>query len=291
MKLLFFTAVLCSILLCIVFLYTKRKCRNPKLATVVTAFYPVKSKRSPEQYMEWASTFMKLSAPILLFTSETYAQKFQTMRTNGQPLKIIVRPFHQLYAWQTYENKWKQTAKLDHESYHSPELYAVWAQKMFFVAEAAEANYFNTNTFYWCDIGAFRDPNISSDMLATFPRSDILESISPAILMNSVSPLTEEDKFTKNFKHVDRLVGGLWGGTKKACVRWKNAYEAELVRQFRKGVFAGKDQTVMLLMYLSDPSLVVIVKPTVSAGNQWFFQQYLLSSANAPFERDQSYII
>jgi hypothetical protein len=264
---------------------------NSNDVTVVTAFYRMKSKRSPQEYMEYAKTFMKLSAPIVLFTDKEYAPQLKALRPAHLPLNVIIREFDETETWKLYKSKWSEHYEMDHEkSYHSPEVFAVWSQKMFFVDEIAQSNPFNTSAFYWCDIGAFRDPNISPTILATFPRSDILKKISPAILMNSVESLTKEDIQSNNFQHKDRIVGGLWGGTAEACKRWKKAYQSMLEQYFSQNKFAGKDQSVMISTYIADPSLAVVVKPTVP-GDKWFFQQQLLSSANAPFEKDPSYSI
>ncbi len=257
--------------------------------TIITAFYPVKSKRSSSEYIQYATTFMKLASPVVLFTNEEYASKFKSLRPEKYELKVIVRPFELLETWKLYKTYWQEHYKMDHEqSYHSPELYAVWAQKPFFVEEIVKSNPFNTKTFYWCDIGAFRDSNISPDILLTFPRSDILQSVSPAIILNSVEHLTKDDVLTNDFKYKDRIVGGLWGGTDEACIRWKNAYQSMLEKYFSEKKFAGKEQSVMISTYIAYPSLAVVVKQT-TPGNIWFFQQQLLSSANAPFEVDESY--
>lgn len=269
-------------------------------ATVVTAFYPIRSKFPPQQYMEWAARFLQLAAPIVLFTEPALAETFAALRPAGLPLHIVPRPFADLDTWVKYRAEWEQAHKLDHEAaYHTAELYAIWAQKPFFVAEVVAANPFGTDTFYWCDIGAFRDSAISPQVLATFPRADRLREVHPAILMNSVAPMEVvehrryPDGIWGDFSKVNRIVGGLWGGTGTACLRWLSAYEAQLIRYFTAPTdrFAGKDQSVMLSAYLEDPTLAYIARPTTKQGDHWFFQQYLLSAGtvDVPLEADPSY--
>lgn len=262
--------------------------------TVVTAFYPIRSKFPQEQYLEWAQRFLQLNAPIVLFTEPHLKATFQAMRL-FLPLCIITVPFDQLDTWILYREEWQKQHALDHEAaYHSPELYAIWAQKPFFVEHAIKENPFNTEYFYWCDIGAFRDPNIPAKILTQFPKADILKMVSPAILLNSVAPLEAAEKVRcadgiyGDFTRANRIVGGLWGGSATACLRWRAAYEAQLIRYFAAGRFAGKDQSVMLSAYLEDTSLGAIARPTVRDGDHWFFQQWLLCDM-APFEQDRSY--
>jgi hypothetical protein len=213
------------------------------------------------------------------------------------PIHIITVPFNKLYMWTRYAAEWCKQHALDHEGvYHSPELYAIWAQKSVFVEQAILTNPFSTEYFYWCDIGAFRDPNISSQILTQFPKVSILKIVAPAILLNSVAPLEYAEKIRQpdgiygDFKRANRIVGGLWGGSATACIRWRAAYEAQLIRYFAAGRFAGKDQSVMLSAYLENTSLAAIARPTTRDGDHWFFQQWLLTD-NAPFEQDRSYFM
>jgi hypothetical protein len=67
-----------------------------------------------------------------------------------------------------------------------------------------------------------------------------------------------------------------------------------LIRYFAKGIFAGKDQTVMLSAYLEDNSLAEIVRPKTRKEpgyDDWFFAQRLLSEESVGFEKDASYAI
>ena len=257
--------------------------------TVVTAFYPIKSKFPLPVYLQWASTFMKLDAPIVLFTDPQFVSVFQAMR-GDRPLHIVVAPFESCHMWKTYAALWTQHHSLDHEAnIHSPQLYAVWANKAEWVKTAIEKNTFGTPYFFWCDIGAFRDPQWTAPQ---FPQSKHFPSAS--VLFCSVDRcvpgdyIRHPDGIIGDFKHANRIVGGLWGGSIVACIRWAAAFESQLTKYFAAGRFAGKDQSVMLSALLEDPSLGVVVKPTL-AVNPWFFLQYLLSDCDAAFVVDETF--
>ena len=266
------------------------------LCTVVTAYYEIKSKFNKSQYLEWGKTFMKLQAPIVLFTEEHLIPELETLRENIRETKIkfIPIPFSELDAWRLYKDKWIEHHAIDAEnSYHTPELYAIWAQKAFFVERAIKSNYFNTDYFFWCDFGAFRDPNIDHNILETFPQISYFKD--NKLLLQSVCDLTESEKIlTEDGIHSlnswkdTRLVGGLWGGSIIACLEWKRNYQIMLERYFSKGIFAGKDQIVMLSTYLQNPTLALVVKCTLEQIDIWFFLEYLLSSS-AKYELNNTY--
>ena len=267
--------------------------------TVVTAYYSIKSKFSKDRYIEWGKIFMKLESPIVLFTEENLIPELKILREN-RPITFVPIPFEELDTWKLYKDKWIENHKIDPEnSYHTSELYAIWAQKAFFVERAIKSNYFNTEYFFWCDFGAFRNPNIDNRILQTFPQTAYLKG--EKILLQSIADLTESDKIIKddgiyaekisaNWNDV-RLVGGLWGGSISACLKWKKEYQEMLELYFTKGRFAGKDQIVMLSTYLKNPTLADVIKCTLSNIDEWFFFEYLLSNTDTILELSPSYIL
>jgi len=267
--------------------------------TVVTAYYQIRSKFPKERYLGWASTFLQIKSPIVLFTEANMVDDILQRRGN-LPIHIITLPFYELDTWKLYQTQWNEHAQMDPEHHiHSPELYAIWAQKAFFVERAIQTNPFKTEFFFWCDIGAFRDPNVSSVILESFPTTQYLER--ERIIFQSVGDVTASEWFQREdgipgeiisptWNEI-RLVGGLWGGGTAACLRWKSAYQRMLEAYFRAGRFAGKDQQVMLSAYLDDPSLAKVVYCTKPYIDVWFFLEHLLSNQAERYELNPSYLI
>ncbi len=256
--------------------------------TVVTAFYSIPSKFNVAKYLEWSQYFLQINAPILLFTEEALAPMFEALRPADKPMHIITQPFDSLDTWKLYRDQWITMHAIDHEkAIHSPQLYAIWAQKAWWVEKAITLNPFRTDYFFWCDIGAFRGtlPHPSFPQVRHFH--------SDKILLSSVAPLTLEERkkgYEADFTRENRIVGGLWGGGKQGCLKWKAAFQTMLETYFNSGRFAGKDQSVMLSAYLVEPTLAIVVKPTHQGSDPWFFLEYLLSN-QAPFVEDESYLI
>ena len=267
--------------------------------TIVTGFYPIKSKFSKDTYLEWGRTFLKLASPIVLFTEKNMSGIMKEMR-GDRPIHIVEIPFEELEAWALYKNNWIENYNMDPEKHiHTPELYAIWAQKPFFVEKAIHLNPFYTDYFFWCDFGAFRDPSVPTTVLDSFPTTNYLPQ--DKIILQAIDDLKDIDKIKKedgiygecissNWNE-PRLVGGLWGGGIKGCLAWKQSYVEMLERYFKANRFAGKDQMVMLSAYLENPNLATVVKCTLFTIDQWFFFEYLLSNLTVTFQYNHSYSI
>ena len=265
--------------------------------TLVSAYYNIKSKFPKDRYVEWMQTFLKIQAPMVLFTDAEMENTIRSMRED-RPLHLIILPFEELTTWSLYKNHWIAHHQMDPEQHiHTPELYSIWAEKAFFVERAIQMNPFQTDHFFWCDMGAFRNPQIDPLILQTFPTTTYLSQ--NHLLLQSIGDLTDQEKIPKEdgihgerISHQwneIRLIGGLWGGGSHACISWKNAYQAMLERYFQTGRFAGKDQQVMLSTYLQNPSLAHVVRCTTPHIDPWFFLPYLLSHRNERYEVNDTY--
>jgi hypothetical protein len=242
-------------------------------------------------------TFLKIQAPMVLFTDAEMENTIRSLRED-RPLHLIILPFEEMTTWSLYKDQWIIQHQKDPEQHiHTPELYSVWAEKAFFVERAIQTNPFQTDFFFWCDMGAFRNPQIDPLILQTFPTITYLSQ--NHLLLQSIGDLTDQEKIPKEdgiygecISHQwneIRLVGGLWGGGSRACIAWKNAYQEMLEKYFRMGRFAGKDQQVMLSTYLANPSLARVIRCTTQHIDPWFFLPYLLSQRTEYYIENETY--
>lgn len=116
---------------------------------------------------------MTLECPtivVFIFTSSEMVPEIDSLQSVS-PLHVKVLEFEELDTVEIMEDVLAGTSQhsIDPEAFrHSPELYAVWAQKV--VSRAAKENPFNTEYFMWTDIRAFRTP-IPDLMRKTYPTS------------------------------------------------------------------------------------------------------------------------
>jgi len=232
--------------------------------------------------MKWISNLMKFKNPIVFYTSEDLLPVFKEMR-GDLPITFHVEPFDKVYMWETYKKEWVQQQGFDPEPYHSPELYAVWANKAVWLEQCANQNPYRSEAFMWVDAGGFRideDQPLYIDnfpKVRRFPKGKMLFSL---IYKFNGDDYKRENSIIGNFTKVegdykDRIVGGFFGGTIQACRRWRKAYESMLLRYFVKGYFAGKDQPIMASALLDDPSLGDILEPTIPGTQFGDIQHWL----------------
>lgn len=270
------------------------------MTTLVTSYYKIKSKFSHETYLSWIKNFIQLKAKIIIYTSNDLLVLFNSIINDNTNIKIITIPFEDLYM-QKYKIHWIKHHDVDPEKkIHTPDLYMIWSQKIIFLQNASEENYYNTEYFFWCDIGAFRG-SVDKRMIELFPTNKYFQK--HKILFSSINRLKNDDINKIYCIRENKLVGGLFGGDKTAILNWRIEYEKTLNYYFDNNMFAGKDQTVMLSTYIRNPNLAIIVASNVSdaieeANNKndiippdknWFYLEYLLSEM-AEFEIDKTYV-
>ena len=251
--------------------------------TVVSAYYPIRSKFSIEQYIKWMSVFWPhTNFPLIFFTDPLIVPQFEIMfKERKGPTKIIGIPLHILHAFtQLSPNVWIHTHQYDPEKdKHSPELYAIWYEKKEFVLRAIQQNPFGSEHFVWCDAGICRSPEWIK-YLGKFP---MREMIPDKMVILRIEPFNNmADTFIGTEKDIVSVGGGILAGNVKSWVAWNKAYDAMLMKYYLNDKFIGKDQNIMASMILSQPELVVLIDPPKSMNSiqKWFYLLFFLGGVH-----------
>lgn len=220
-------------------------------STIVTAYYPIKSKNSNESYREWYRNFFKcVTADVVCFCPPELVKEFKSLaRPNHQ---IVGRDF---YSWEMMSEKrmevWRELNKNDPEVAvgHTPELYAIWGAKQEFVREAM--NLLDSEIFVWCDIGCFRDIRDGSFKLTK----------------NFIQP----SKITCLYlEKCNTIGGGVLAGDKNA---WKN-FSKNYIESLDSNPQC-KDQVIFNRILNIQNANIIIVK-----NDEWFHLTSLFSIPN-----------
>lgn len=260
-------------------------------ATFVTSLYVVGvAKRPFSAYLPWLENLVLLSQPLVMFvdSDDTRAKIAPILGRRRAPTEVRVLAWEEFFVYK-FLDKWKEHHALDREkSYHSPQLYMLWAEKSAFLSSVAQRDPFETSFFYWIDVGYVRSrakgeryaaaswPNVET--LRRFPRILLLQvgKFSPA--QCSAAKKSASGVFEATIS----VGGGFFGGHKKFIEPWREAFYAMLTRFFDAGLFAGKDQSLMAHVAIQSPSLVHLVEPQPKGDEDlWFYLTDFIGTAGA----------
>ncbi|XP_023345177.1 uncharacterized protein LOC111714327 [Eurytemora carolleeae] len=208
---------------------------------------------------------------MVVFTSRDSAQMIRSLRTPKYPLHIIIQPLETLSVAQMIDSaSWSAQEALDPEQQigHSRRLYWIWNEKSRFLQTVSELNPFRSVYFAWLDIGALRHSSWNGElMMKRLPKE-------AGILLLGVGAFSPEELVIENgtsladFSKVDRIGGGMFGGSLENVQKWSKMYYTTLKRYFLSSRFGGKDQSVMATTCLqSDICLILGDTP------RWFLLQ------------------
>jgi hypothetical protein len=269
------------------------------MATVVTAYYRLpKSKHSYEKYREWITNFLRnVKGPIHMFTSATESEWIREVRAGSglENFTLEILPFSEV-PFQTPEwmDYWLETMETQDEfkHLHSPEQFAIWNSKTWFVMRAIRANAFKTDKFVWCDTGCWRDGWIAGACGSSWPVADkIPEGRMLFLDIRDISWQRESIRAGKLWQQINTrnakefCIGGtIFAGSKSAWNAWNNCYYDTLAKYKENGWFAGDDQSVMMStdLRIHENVPVHILAPQTDNyfyghGDRWFALQILLS--------------
>jgi len=248
-------------------------CQRPRKikgdATIVTAYFPLDSKHSPEDYDLWMSNMLSLQDSMVIFTTSDYAAKIKGLRAHmlNKTIVVVIEMNEMLMATAYDEDFWEFQHNIDPEAQTHPNfrIYWIWNEKANFLKRALDMNPFNSEFFAWVDIGYFRTAEYNRQRMLTVVPRDMRRG---QLLMLNVSSLIE----ASYGKYVG---GGFIGGFKEGICEWYTEYYEMLESQ--KNTFIGKDQPTMWQTCSKNPGLCLLIEPTINMhGDPWFFMTSFL---------------
>lgn len=136
------------------------------LVTFVSCWYMLKSKFPVNTYLQWIRFILESVNNyfyLIIFTdiqSECLLKKYVDAHYfENKNIKIIIKPFEKMYNYK-YKDNWIKNHNANTLLNNKSEwkLNMLWAEKIHFVNDARENQYFQLTDFYgWCDIGYFRE--------------------------------------------------------------------------------------------------------------------------------------
>ncbi|KAK2467408.1 hypothetical protein APHAL10511_000643 [Amanita phalloides] len=244
----------------------------PLRILLVSALFPLaKAKHSQSDYEAWLKRFVgDISTEIYFFAPPSLAPSVTSIRPSSFPLVVnttfsspfSVPPLVGLEANYTYMHS------IDRENFrHSPELYAVWNAKAYFLAEAVKNMEAAGKTYdyvFWNDAGSFRDDH----WYKVWPDPDRVRQVWEEGVR--VSGMKKEDlmffplagmpslmyrwwKEDQGPIDVDMSEGSFFGGAPSAVRWWSKTFYAYHDYYLSRSFFVGKDQELFNALFFLFP--------------------------------------
>ncbi len=251
--------------------------------TLISAYYRIKSKHSPEEYLRWISNLVILNKSFVFFTNKEFMNTLKEIRPKELHYKtvFIEMEIKDFYSYKKFYKEFKNSFEIDFEnSYHTFELYLVWAEKAMFLKKAILLNYFKSKCFYWIDAGYFRDNKTEMKKYINDWPSTKKCFEDKRFLIGQVKHFSEsEKKKIINFNYEAHLklqkdinvAANIFGGQKDNIIKFINYYYQALKLFIKHKMFIGKDQNVYTYVFFLHREIVKLV----SCQNYKFFKIYL----------------
>ena len=246
-----------------------------KSVTVVSAYFPMKSKFSETHYLEWIQFWKNVDCNLVFFTSKEFAHIIEYLRRDKRDkTRIILMELNDLVAFQKYGSDfWINQTQLDHEHYHTPSLYAIWYEKKEFVRKAIELNHFGSEKFVWCDAGICRNKEW---LQLTKSFANGVRIPNDKFLILRITDFENE----KDLQYINCVGGGVLAATKDNWIKFADDYDVVMKEFIDNNKFVGKDQTIIATMYLRNKDFFTLF-PSYKSLNDfdtWFSILFYLST-------------
>ena len=277
--------VLVFISFCFFGIKNKRKNFIQDDITLVTCLYQIDTNRHKhEEYLIWVENLLQINRPIIFFIQPNISKIIKEKRPKEYQNKTIwiEKNFCSLYSYKHYLKQFKETYIIDKAKYkHTVDLYIIWSEKMNFLKESIEKNYFKSKYFFWVDAGLFQKENMEK-YINNWPSIDKIKNDSRVIL-NGIREIKKEeldklmnfdnithDKFMNDFN----VAGGFFGGRSDYIIKFIKYYYEILELFYNHKKYIGTDQNIFAIVGYLHPEIVKII----NAGYYEFLKNYFVSN-------------
>ena len=264
--------------------------------TFSSCFYIIKSKFDSSTYIQWMNNFLSIvnNFNLVIYTDETSVGCIDTK--NNPNIIIIIKPLEQFYNYK-YKEYWIKNHKtniyLNDKSCW--ELNMLWSEKIWFVNETIQNNYFDTEFYGWCDIGYFRNRNedLHTSKLINWPNYSIISTFDKnkvyyALVNNDNNQMSYLNKLISNKNNLGlpvnpippiqvSVAGGFFILHKTKINWWTKTYDLKLELYFKNNYLVKDDQMILIDCIFTDINNFVLFKENNIYLDNWFMFQRLLN--------------
>lgn len=274
--------------------------------TFVTCWYNLKSKFDVEIYRKWMSNFINNvnNFNLVIYTNrESYSVLEPLLENNKKAndlikIKIIFKEWNEFYGYQwrdNWINNHKSNNLLNDKSRYNIDwkLNMLWSEKINFVKEANNKQYFDTEWYGWCDIGYFRGGNnLTNEEIKRWPNKDKINSLDKNRIYYGLPGnrrdlnILSRNILTKNENNMPNIpippnqvsiAGGFFLSHKDKLECWHTIYYKRLNDYFTHKYLVKDDQIVLLDCIVNNLKHFKLIEEQDPRKDRWFvFQSFLI---------------
>lgn len=270
------------------------------MITIITCWYILKSKFNKKIYSEWMGNFLlnvKLFN-LIIFTNNESKYMLDKYINNNPNIKIIIKPIHKFYNYK-YKSKWVKNHSMNYllNKQTNWELNMLWSEKISFIKDAYDNNYFNNiNPWYcWCDIGYFRcrHNDIPPHLIRSWPNIDKINKLNInkihyANTCNNIKVLQYFKSLVNNTTSMglpkktiphdqNTIAGGFFLIHKDKINWWHDKYDKLLCKYFDNNYLVKDDQIIIVHNFcLYHKHFKLYMENNHKYDNWFMFQRILL---------------
>eukprot|EP00934_Nitzschia_sp_Nitz4_P002977 Nitzschia sp. Nitz4//scaffold322_size40381//31915//33057//NITZ4_007568-RA/size40381-processed-gene-0.36-mRNA-1//1//CDS//3329547851//2967//frame0 len=248
--------------------------------TVVTGYFRVRSKFSPEKYDGWMKNMLSLQDPMIIFTHADVIDQIKQLRSHALdrtvivPLDIDQLPYGTLYSKEFWQDQLERDPEIKrHKSY---ELFWIWLSKSYLVSQAIRLNVFQSDLFMWSDIGCFRDNAFNSKTM--IQHREMVPPHEMVQMAHHKPNPPKEDLYNDKYQHKDNFYhsGSQFVAFKDTWIQF-HQYFLEIIDAFlEKNMIIVEDQAVLQSVCLSHPEICAYVPFNQVNDNHYFGLRHVL---------------
>jgi hypothetical protein len=212
---------------------------------------------------------------------------FESIIKNNDKIKIVYKNLIDFHNFQ-YKDYWINNQKRNRLlSYVDWQLLMLWAEKIFFVNDAKNNKYFESDWYVWCDIGYFRNRQNDTPLseLLNFPNQKRIDSLKEnkiyyARINNDSTYFWRLIRFIKQGNIIPEnqqsVAGGFFIIHKDKIDWWKDTFDAKLQSYFTQGRLVKDDQIIILHCITDGYENFELIQEHNQPYDNWFlFQRWL----------------
>ena len=276
------------IIICLIFFiyaFLKSNKFNKDEITLVTCLYQIETNRHNfSDYLKWIDNLLQINKPIVFYTQPNLSNTLKSKRPKMLEKKTIwiEKDFSNLYSYIHYLKQFRETYFIDKAKYkHTVDLYIIWSEKMNFLKESIQNNYFNTTYFFWVDAGLFRKKNMKK-YINYWPSIHKIKK-DPRVILNGIREINKEELnnlmkfdpiFHAKFMNDPNVAAGFFGGSSYNILKFIKYYYEILELFYEKNIFIGSEQNIYALIGKLHPEIATIIK----SGDYEFLINYFIAN-------------